>query len=88
MNRAQRIFDRSERDQDPVSLLEFDLDRFKEINDIFGHPVRDHVLRIFADILTKALRAADIAGRLGGEEFAAVLPGCGSQAALTGLVSP
>jgi diguanylate cyclase (GGDEF)-like protein len=82
MSRAQRIFDRGEGDQDPITLLAFDLDRFKEINDTFGHPVGDHVLRIFADVLSKALRPADIAGRLGGEEFAAVLPGCGSQAAL------
>jgi diguanylate cyclase (GGDEF)-like protein len=79
---AQRVTDRSVRDEVPISLLAFDLDRFKEINDTFGHPTGDHVLRIFADLLMRALRPADIAGRIGGEEFAVALPGCGVEAAL------
>jgi diguanylate cyclase (GGDEF)-like protein len=76
------VTDRSVRDEVPISLLAFDLDRFKEINDTFGHPTGDHVLRIFADLLMRALRPADIAGRIGGEEFAVALPGCNVEAAL------
>jgi diguanylate cyclase (GGDEF)-like protein len=82
MDHAERLFDRSERDEKPISLLAFDLDRFKEINDAFGHPTGDHVLRMFADVLARMLRPADIAGRIGGEEFLAALPGCSSEAAL------
>jgi diguanylate cyclase (GGDEF)-like protein len=82
MDRAGRLFDRSERDGKPISLLAFDLDRFKEINDAFGHPTGDHVLRTFADVLSRTLRPADIVGRMGGEEFVAALPGCSSEAAL------
>jgi diguanylate cyclase (GGDEF)-like protein len=81
MERAQRLFDRSSSDETPFSLLGFDLDRFKGINDTFGHPIGDHVLRIFSDVLSRALRPADFAGRIGGEEFAAALPGCSIQAA-------
>ena len=82
MDRAQRVFDRNAGDDKPISLLAFDLDRFKIINDTFGHPVGDQVLRMFADGLSWALRPADIAARIGGEEFAVVLPGCSVQAAL------
>jgi diguanylate cyclase (GGDEF)-like protein len=82
MDRAQRLLDRSVRDDVPISILAFDLDRFKEINDTFGHPTGDHVLRIFADVLPRALRPADIAGRMGGDEFSVALPGCGVEAAL------
>jgi diguanylate cyclase (GGDEF)-like protein len=81
-DRAQRMLDRNVRDDSPISLLAFDLDRFKKINDTFGHPTGDHVLRIFAGVLSKAARPADIAGRLGGEEFALALPGCSTEAAL------
>jgi diguanylate cyclase (GGDEF)-like protein len=81
MERAQRLLERSDRDETPLSLLGFDLDRFKEINDAFGHPTGDQVLRIFADVLLRTMRPADIAGRVGGEEFAAALPGCTIQAA-------
>jgi diguanylate cyclase (GGDEF)-like protein len=82
LERAQQMLDRSLRDDVPISLIAVDLDRFKNVNDAFGHQVGDHVLRIFADVLSRVLRPADIAGRMGGEEFVAVLPGCGIEAAL------
>jgi diguanylate cyclase (GGDEF)-like protein len=58
----------------PVSLLMFDLDYFKTINDRFGHAVGDEVLRIFARVARASMRESDILGRLGGEEFAAIVP--------------
>lgn len=66
----------------PISLLAFDLDGFKKINDTFGHPTGDHVMRIFAGVLSRVARPADLAGRVGGEEFALALPGCSVDAAL------
>jgi len=50
-----------------------DLDHFKSINDRFGHAVGDRVLGIFADAARKSMRGSDLIGRLGGEEFAAIL---------------
>ena len=82
MNYAQSILDRNMREDNPISLLAFDIDKFKRINDTFGHPTGDRVLRIFGDVLSTAARPADIAGRIGGEEFAMALPGCGIDAAL------
>ncbi|WP_345993812.1 diguanylate cyclase [Sulfurimonas sp. HSL-1716] len=57
-----------------ISLIMFDLDRFKDINDTFGHLIGDIVLKKFADILKLNSRKADIIGRIGGEEFAMILP--------------
>lgn len=59
---------------DPVTLLMFDLDHFKSVNDRFGHGMGDSVLRVFAEVATKSIRSTDIIGRLGGEEFAAIVP--------------
>lgn len=58
----------------PVSLLYFDLNLFKQINDQFGHAEGDHALQDFSAILTKSFRKSDIIGRLGGDEFAVMLP--------------
>lgn len=58
----------------PLSLVLCDLDRFKSINDTFGHPSGDVVLQRFATILTETLRESDIACRYGGEEFVVILP--------------
>jgi diguanylate cyclase (GGDEF)-like protein len=57
----------------PVAALVIDLDHFKTINDRFGHAIGDRVLQIFADVANKSLRTTDLVGRVGGEEFAAVL---------------
>ncbi|MEI9805465.1 MAG: GGDEF domain-containing protein [Pseudolabrys sp.] len=59
---------------EPVTLLMFDLDHFKSINDRFGHGVGDTVLKVFAQSVQKSMRASDVIGRLGGEEFAAIVP--------------
>jgi diguanylate cyclase (GGDEF)-like protein len=65
---------RSERNRSPLSAIVFDLDRFKEINDRFGHPVGDAVIKLFATTAKGRLRAGDFMARLGGEEFAVALP--------------
>ena len=57
----------------PVTLLLFDLDHFKLINDRFGHGFGDEVLRVFAQVARRSTRANDIVGRLGGEEFAVIV---------------
>ena len=57
----------------PVSVLMFDLDHFKSINDRFGHGIGDRVLKLFAETLFIRLKSTDVIGRVGGEEFAALL---------------
>jgi diguanylate cyclase (GGDEF)-like protein len=60
--------------KEPVSVLAFDLDHFKKINDTHGHQTGDATLHLFASVVKKTLRAGDAIGRLGGEEFLALLP--------------
>ncbi len=60
-------------DSRPLAVMLLDLDNFKSINDRFGHAIGDRVLQLFADVAGNCFRRADLFGRLGGEEFAAML---------------
>ncbi|WP_158886764.1 GGDEF domain-containing protein [Amycolatopsis anabasis] len=66
----------------PVALLIVDLDGFKQINDEFGHPAGDAVLRSAAEVLRAATRDTDLVGRYGGDEFLVLLPSATSSGAL------
>lgn len=72
---AERLLDRCRMNATPLSVIVFDLDRFKSINDAHGHAAGDRVLGIFVDATRSVLRSNDFFGRHGGEEFAVVLPG-------------
>src|SRR6266567_2445500 len=67
---------RSERKGHPLTILTLDLNSFKQINDTYGHPAGDQVLQEFAAHLNKVIRGADLAVRLGGDEFLVLLPEC------------
>jgi diguanylate cyclase (GGDEF)-like protein len=69
-----QLIAREAHDGRPVSVLMFDIDHFKSINDRFGHPAGDEILKLFAAVVVKNLRVSDLSGRIGGEEFAALLP--------------
>ena len=69
-----KAMSRASRRGGPVAVLVIDLDHFKSINDSWGHKVGDEALRHFVEIATRCLRNDDIIGRMGGEEFAILLP--------------
>jgi diguanylate cyclase (GGDEF)-like protein len=73
----QEEVSRAQRFEGDVCFVLADLDRFKAINDRYGHPTGDRALRIFAQTLKDVVREVDSAGRWGGEEFALILPGAG-----------
>jgi diguanylate cyclase (GGDEF)-like protein len=78
---AERLIERCRRDGAPVSVVMFDLDRFKTVNDTHGHAIGDAVIRRFCEVTAAMLRPNDVFGRMGGEEFAVVLPGSSVEAA-------
>jgi diguanylate cyclase (GGDEF)-like protein len=80
MQRELRKMTRATIDEE-LSLLLIDLDRFKNINDRFGHPAGDDVLREVARRFSRGVRATDLPARYGGEEFAILLPGTGTKGA-------
>ncbi|WP_223463256.1 MULTISPECIES: GGDEF domain-containing protein [unclassified Pseudomonas] len=79
---AQREFEHARNKGEPLSFLMLDIDDFKIINDTYGHQEGDNVLQRIAESGRAALRRDDLFGRIGGEEFAAVFPGCTPQMAL------
>jgi diguanylate cyclase (GGDEF)-like protein len=70
----EREVRRGEREQRPVGIIMLDVDRFKQVNDTFGHPTGDTLLRELGKFLKEQIRAGDIACRYGGEEFMLILP--------------
>ncbi|MEJ1158237.1 GGDEF domain-containing protein [Prosthecomicrobium sp. N25] len=83
LEEVRREVARSARYGNPVSLVALDLDRFKQINDGFGHAAGDEVLRLVAGALSATIRVGiDEIGRLGGEEFGVILPETGQEGAL------
>ncbi|CAA6605477.1 putative Response regulator PleD [Rhodospirillaceae bacterium LM-1] len=74
MDVGQHEFARAKRHDRPLAVLMLDIDRFKSINDRWGHPTGDRVIQKLAELLGVVARALDTSGRLGGEEFAVLLP--------------
>ncbi len=72
----------AERYQRPLSVIMFDIDHFKQVNDNYGHKVGDQILKIVTDVSCAELRSADVIGRYGGEEFIVLLPMTNAQQAL------
>ncbi|MGD9781238.1 MAG: diguanylate cyclase [Kiritimatiellia bacterium] len=72
LDQLKNDFAHARRHRTPLSLIAFDLDHFKQINDVYGHPAGDHVLRELAEVVGRALRSEDWFARVGGEEFAII----------------
>jgi diguanylate cyclase (GGDEF)-like protein len=79
---GERLLKRARFARQPTALIMFDLDRFKSINDRYGHHTGDEVLTAFCRLATSQLRPNDLFGRIGGEEFAGLLPDTGHHDAI------
>ncbi len=83
--RLAQEMSRSTRNGHPLTILALDLDDLKQVNDRFGHPAGDELIRTFAERLNKAIRGSDLAARLGGDEFLVLLPECKPEGVLQAL---
>ncbi|HEX4154518.1 MAG TPA: GGDEF domain-containing protein [Acidobacteriaceae bacterium] len=79
---AQREVQFAVREESPLTLLMLDLDHFKQLNDTWGHPFGDRALRAFGGVLLTVTGQKDAVARMGGEEFAVLLPGRSARSAL------
>jgi diguanylate cyclase (GGDEF)-like protein len=70
----RRMAEHADRYNEPVSLLMIDIDKFKSVNDTHGHAAGDDVIKAVADTILSCIRKVDMAARIGGEEFAVILP--------------
>ncbi len=83
VERLREEMSRSRDEGTPLSVILIDIDHFKKVNDSFGHPAGDLLLKEISEIFTRSLRSCDSVGRYGGEEFLLILPGCGMESALS-----
>lgn len=83
LEQSARELARARRAAKPVALIMLDIDHFKSINDTYGHPVGDDAIRALVGACSGILRPSDGIGRLGGEEFAIILPGDDTDSAMT-----
>jgi diguanylate cyclase len=74
----EREVDRVARSGEPALLLVLDIDHFKRVNDSHGHAAGDEVIKAVAGVLLESVRPMDLVARVGGEEFAIILPSCGT----------
>jgi diguanylate cyclase (GGDEF)-like protein len=81
-DQLDRDIARADRHQEPLSVLLIDIDRFKTVNDLYGHDAGDRALRELASRLSNTVRGGDLAGRWGGEEFLVIAPNTGHDAGL------
>lgn len=82
LTNADVLYKLAKRDDSSLAILYIDIDDFKDINDKYGHDIGDKVLNSFGTVLRENKRASDLIGRLGGEEFAYILPETDSNGAL------